>query len=383
MVRIVAFLLIAAGPLSAYAGKFKVVHEFAGQALDGNGPNSLALGGGALYGTTEAGGSTQCQIVNVVGCGIVFSVDIATGAEQTVLAFDPRGEFPSQVTIAQKNLLVPAVFGDTLIAVPAKAPKERIVASLGGDNGNFPAGPVFFDQGVAVVAAGSGGTAGTCPNNATGGCGTLTSVDLKKKTVIAVYDFATTANGENPNGLISGGGTLAYGTTFWGGASSVGCSAGGNLGCGLIFAFDTATQKETILYEFKGGADVGNPRSVLLVNNILYGLTGASVFSLDPSSGSFKTVYNFATKPGGYGPTSLTSDGKLLYGTAQAGGANDNGTIWSVDPASGVETVLYDFQTPSVDGSMPSALVYAGGALYGTMQLDGPSIYGLVYKFTP
>ena len=55
-------------------------------------------------------------------------------------------------------------------------------------------------------------------------------------------------------------------------------------------------------------------------------------------------------------PGLLAAGGKL-YGTTWIGGANGHGTVFSIDPATGAETVLYSFcgKQNCKDGSGPAA----------------------------
>jgi uncharacterized repeat protein (TIGR03803 family) len=58
-----------------------------------------------------------------------------------------------------------------------------------------------------------------------------------------------------------------------------------------------------------------------------------------------------------------------LYGTTESVGANGGGTVFSFDPNTGTETVLYSFcgQENYADGFVPGAgLLNVKGILYGT-----------------
>jgi uncharacterized repeat protein (TIGR03803 family) len=128
-------------------------------------------------------------------------------------------------------------------------------------------------------------------------------------------------------GLDNINGTL-YGTTKAGGGD--GCL--NSLGCGTVFSV-TASGKETVLHRFNGGsADGATPLASLLSIN------------------------------------------GTLYGTTAGGGADSNGTVFSIT-TSGKETVLHSFGGRSADGQDPVGdLINANDTLYGTTRLGG-SVY--------
>jgi uncharacterized repeat protein (TIGR03803 family) len=60
------------------------------------------------------------------------------------------------------------------------------------------------------------------------------------------------------------------------------------------------------------------------------------------------------------------------------------GTVFSVDPATGAEHILYDFQGGS-DGELPvGGLIAKGGTLYGTTNYGGDADNdGTVFEMRP
>jgi uncharacterized repeat protein (TIGR03803 family) len=98
-------------------------------------------------------------------------------------------------------------------------------------------------------------------------------------------------------------------------------------------------------------------------------------------------IYNFNKKEGATPAAPLTNFHGTLYGTTSGGGANGNGTVFTITP-SGTETVLYNFKGGKNDGAGPdSALVGAGGKLYGTTWSGGNPHCGggcgTVFAITP
>jgi uncharacterized repeat protein (TIGR03803 family) len=180
-----------------------------------------------------------------------------------------------------------------------------------------------------------------------------------------------------------------------------------------VYELDT-TGKETLLYSFSGGADGGDPDSVLLLDKgNLYGTTANGgtgcgvtgcgvVFKLSPQSeGTWleSVLYTFCSLTNcadGESPgDSLIMDrAGNLYGTTYFGGAYRNcngdacGVVFKLD-ATGKETVLHSF-TGGTDGAFPYAGLAIDGSsnLYGTTGSGGAKCYGsntcgVVFELTP
>jgi uncharacterized repeat protein (TIGR03803 family) len=172
------------------------------------------------------------------------------------------------------------------------------------------------------------------------------------------------------------------------------------------FAAEAPAAKETVLYSFgkRGSTDGSGPYLARLVNlnGMLYGTTlsggthgDGTAFTIDPATGAEKVLYSFCSQANcadGTGLANLTNVNGMLYGTTSGGGRLCScGTLFSLDPATGVETVVYLFHTCTkrncTDGNRP----YAGvtdvkGTLYGTTLLGGPGAIqpsGTVFAFDP
>lgn len=211
-----------------------------------------------------------------------------------------------------------------------------------------------------------GGLLDSC---AEGSCGAVFTFDPKTGVEKVVYAFKGGSDGASPHGgLIVVNGKL-YGTTRYGGTNN----------CGTVFSFDPKTRAEKVVYPFKGGDDGQGPwANLILVNGSLYGTTSlgglqdcvgtcGTVFAIDPTTGVETVVYAFKGGGDGYYPTSdLTYFNGRLYGTTTSGGLpNYDGTVFAVDPTTGAETVVHTFQG-GVDGAAPMAgLLNVGGVFYG------------------
>lgn len=191
-----------------------------------------------------------------------------------------------------------------------------------------------------------------------------------------------------------------FGTTY----------AGGKDGVGTVFEVDT-TGTETVVHDFTGGADGGNPFGGLTPdgNGTFYGTTesggtlggllarSGSEFIPEPdgphgccrgvayalSGGTEKVLYTFTGgNDGGYPVGNLALSNGILYGTTLVGGRGHNGTAFSVTIASGQENVLHGF-TGKSDGGNPfgGLMMSSTGALYGTAAKGGRAQDGIVFKY--
>jgi uncharacterized repeat protein (TIGR03803 family) len=358
-------------PLAATA-KEKVVYSFSG-APDGVAPESGLIDvNGTLYGTTVGGGA-NCQSR---GCGTVFALDAKTGAETVLYSFCSQPNCTDGTALDAGGIDV----NGTLYGTTA----------IGGAN---------------------------C--QAIGGCGTVFAVNPNTGAETVLYSFCGQQNctdGFLPQaGLIDVGGIL-YGTTTGGGAN---CQRNDFGGCGTVFALDPSSGKETVLYSFctqKKCRDGSEPAASLIdVKGTLYGTTGqggvypcasgygcGTVFALDAKTGKEKVLHSFGSSgTDGVFPSGALIDVKgTLYGTTSQGGSNANrdwcyygcGTVFSLDPETGVETVLYAFcpqldvdsQQHCKDGQFPlTGVIDVKGTFYGTTLNGGAYGFGVLFALDP
>lgn len=374
-------------PPSPYT--FSVPHSFGGGTDGGFSRSALVLdSAGNLYGTTSGG--------NGAGIGSVFK--LTPGGSETVLfnftgqgdvGFDPYGG----VTLDPQGNLYGATFygGNSLnnagtIFQITPSGQMTTLYSFPGAPGN-PEGGVIRDTngnlyGVTVSV--------TC--DASTGCGDLFEVQPSGEE-ITLHTFGLTGgDGKTPTaGLLLVGNTL-YGTTAGGGA----------FGFGTVFDYNLTTSVETVFYSFTGGQNDGSePGYGALIQDTagnLYGTTTTgghfklgTVFKVNPATQVETVLYNFTGGTDGqypYGGLVQDSQGSL-YGTTYQGGneaaacgISGCGAVFKL-VASGQLTVLYNFSGD--DGENPwSSLVFdAAGDLYGTTNAGGANGFGNVFKLTP
>jgi uncharacterized repeat protein (TIGR03803 family) len=293
------------------------------------------------------------------------------------------------------------------------------------------------------------------------------SLALPAQTFTSLYSFAQQGgHGWQPwGGVVAGSQGELYGTTYYGGSytygtifelappapqggawtetvihsfsdqggdaypiTGVSLGPGGALygaaqtvsGPGLSF-FGTAYQlrppsgtsthwPESILYQFSGGTDGGNPEGPLTVGpgQAIYGITSfgsgpaanGTVFRLTPpatSGGAWTETVLWGFGVGAGQP--VTPEGALaiyrdrIYGVTKAGGTGLVGTVFELTPptvegGSWTETTICNFTGENGDGSTPLAGVVAdaNGVLYGTTEQGGQGCVhgcGIVFSLTP
>jgi uncharacterized repeat protein (TIGR03803 family) len=393
---------------AAEAAKFheKILWSF-GSGKDGQYPSAGLIDvKGTLYGTTTGGGSAGC---GGSGCGTVFSIDPDTGAEKVLYSFcsqqncadgaNPDGGLIAVNAVLYGTTQVGGANGSgTVYALDPKTGAEKVIYSFCAlahcTDGEYPS------AGLVDV---NGALYGTTEGGGSDDSGTVFVLDPDTGAETVRHSFCTLENcadGAYPAAaLLAVSGTL-YSTTPYGGGST--CEGSG---CGTVFSLDTKTGAETVLHSFAGGADGQEPFAGLIdVNGTLYGTTffggqaGCSrdgcgtAFSVDPGTGAESVVYAFCQQqycPDGALPyAGLLGEKGKLYGTTAYGGrtgcpqTGDCGTVFSVDPATGAEDVLYEFcnRKNCTDGWSPEAsLIVVKGTLYGTTSEGGAHGHGTVF----
>ena len=365
---------------------YNLLYSFKGNPDGEYASGRLAMLNGALFSTTDYGGT---------GGGTLFKVS-TSGAEHVIREFNgANGTEPVGGPINAAGLLYGTTYSGgasdfgTIFAASASG-KETILhsftgvgASQGSTDGAGPLASLTTYNGTMYGTTNAGGWC----SSSTSGCGTVFSV-TSGGAYHLLYSFqgmsASSSDGAAPwANLVALNGKL-YGTTSYGGA----CSLSG--GCGVVFAIST-TGKEQVLYRFKSsGGDGTTPYAGLVaLNGKLYGVTqggGAhgfgTIFEIT-TSGSEHVLYSFqGSTDGAYPQGDLVNINGTLYGTTRQAGANSLGTLFRTT-TSGKVTVLHSFGA-SGDGGYPSAgLTNVKGTLYGTTFKGGANGYGTVFALTP
>jgi len=204
---------------------------------------------------------------------------------------------------------------------------------------------------------------------------------VQAQTFTVLYSFTGGSDGKWPySRLIQDSAGNLYGT-----ASAGGLNCTNPDGCGTVFKL-APNGTFTVLHSFTDNSDGGGPLAGVIRDAAgnLYGTTnygpGASgvgtVFKLN-SSNKETVLHAFTGAPDGASPSApvVRDAAGNLYGTAQGGGAGNDGVVFKWNAVTGKETILHTF-TGGADGANPGAgllLDQAGRALYGETIQGGNS----------
>ena len=270
----------------------------------------------------------------------------------------------------------------TVFEIEPQSGNESVLYSFaGGKDGAGPAQAALTVEKNIIF--------GTTPNGGAYGFGTIYRIDISRGKESVLYSFKGGNDGRSPQAGVHYLHGVLYGTTANGGNGN--CP---NNGCGTIFMFDLKTRTETILHTFSGGLDGAYPYSGLTyARGLLYGTTHSVVpnscsgvcgnlFTIDPNSGAENVVYTFKGGTDGGEPTlqPIYFAGNL-YGVTADGGNDDSGTVFRFDPSTGTETVLHSLQSQGTNGVSPMGiLLFEHGSLFGTTWLGGTDGVGTIFR---
>jgi uncharacterized repeat protein (TIGR03803 family) len=312
--------------LAAGSYSFTVLHSFA-SGLDGGNPWAPLIVGrdGALYGTTEHGGTADH--------GTIFAINRA-GHETVIYSFQG-----------------------------------------GSSDGSEPEAPVIFKNGDLYGLTSDGGAYGE---------GTIFKLSPTGKgesrtwTESVLHSFGAPGDGAYPN---YGGLTLDSAGNFYGTTGD-----GGRNHDGTLFKL-AADGSETVLRVFHGTLR-GIPLGGVIVDRsgAIYGTSfkPGTVFQATPD-GMLSTLHKFGAAGDGEFPECrlLRDAGGTLFGTTVGGGSLGGGTVFELHP-DGRERVMYSFPVDGGIGWQPIGGLIMGksGELYGTTFTGGASAKGTVFVVT-
>jgi len=348
------------------ASSFATVYRFK-DTPDGAYPlGGLTTANGILYGTTSSGGED--------GKGSVFEATVS-GNETVLYSFKGGndGQAPVGAIVVSNRTVygtteMGSVHKDGIIYAIVPGSDEHVLHAFMGGDGSLPMSGLTKNKQSFYGSTDKGGTFNY---------GTLFSVDAGGGFTEGHSFGGGGDDGADPSASLAPVGNVLYGTTQIGGA----------YGGGTVFALDPVTGY-SVIHSFGKGIDGAAPgnNSVVQLHGVLYGATcgGGSkgqgtVFTITPS-GAERVLYNFGTNnhDGACPNATMISRLGILYGVTYAGGAEDNGTVFSVT-VSGRENVVHSFKGGQ-DGANPiGALVFLSGKLYGVTSYAGLG-YGTIFS---
>jgi uncharacterized repeat protein (TIGR03803 family) len=385
---------------SSYRGvaQEQVIWNFGGPS-DGELPlaSLIADSSGAMYGTTEFGGNSTS------GRGVVYKLTPAgSGYTETVL-YNFQGS-PNDGSTPLAGLVADnsgALYGTTDIGGSCNCGTVFKLSPAGSGYTesilyNFQSRTGGANPAASVVADGTGTLYGTTTSGGVYGYGTAFKLTATKSgyTETVLHQFQK-VEGPPTSGLVAN----RAGTLF-----GEGSLASNTIPAGIVYSLTPTKSgyRYAELYRFRNKHDGNDPTGGLLLDGTgaLYGtaLFGGTkgcncgtVFKLTPTGLGYKetTLHIFLGRSGkdGASPNSgVIADGTgVLYGTTTNGGELNYGTLFKLTATrSGyTESILYSFPDPP-GGVHPYAglLLDQAGSLYGTTYRGGTGSSGIVFKIT-
>ncbi|HZY97106.1 MAG TPA: choice-of-anchor tandem repeat GloVer-containing protein [Candidatus Cybelea sp.] len=377
------------------AAKEQVLYSFTGGSDGGDAATGLILdGSGNLYGTTVVGGAATCGTVFKLTPAasppwpetVLFNFDCFAKGKTPYggVTFDPHGNLDGS-TVSGGSGGSCGSTGCGLVYQLTPTTENVLHSFTGGTDGFGPGGAVVFDT--------KGNLFGTTPDGGASSHGVVYEIPRNgQEKVIHAFTGGNDGGTGSLGALLYVSGNL-YGVTETGGKHMWGTVYRLSPGGGGLWNLKT-------LYTFKGPPDAGGPYGGLIADasGKLYGTTyygGANslgtVFAISRGvKGKYRehVLYSFKSGNDGNSSTSTLVFGApgVLYGTTSMGGGSCNcGTIFKVDATTGKEAVLHAFA-----GGADGAFSYYGltkganGKFYGTtVQGGGNANQGTVFEFTP
>jgi uncharacterized repeat protein (TIGR03803 family) len=231
--------------------------------------------------------------------------------------------------------------------------------------GDAPGGALAYDGADTMY--------GTITNGQSPNFGAVFKLTLSSGIVATEYGFTNGAEGADPEGTISLVNGIIYGTST---------ILTNGIGTGdVIFAIDAASGTASGLYNFSAAQDGAFAMGVTSAKSALYGTTSLGgtpgfgvVYKFDPATGKQTILHAFTGGGDGAqpGPAVLVNGNTLLGTTYYGGGTCNCGTIFAINTVTGAKTILWRFRSGSAignggSGNAVTGLVVAHGILYGTI----------------
>lgn len=362
--------------VAADGSSFVTLHSF--DATDGMNPYAGLVDGsdGNFYGTNQNGGSSNA--------GTVFRIS-ADGSSFVVLKefLSPDGAGPTGRLVEGPdgnfygNTYTGGVSGGwgTVFKMSADGTSFSVLRSFGYSDGANPYNATLV-QGV------DGAFYGTTSEGGGGRRGTVYRISADGSSFDVLHSFfPTRTDGSSPvTGVIQASDGALYGTTEY----------GGTFDSGTIYKLSPDGSSFSVIYSFDG-TTIGGAASSPLVqgpDGALYGTGygsnacgGPLVFRVSLDGSSFSVLYDFGctTNPRPAGDGLAEGANGVLYGATSSGGAFGYGAVFAAAADGSSATVLHSFNNR--DGAQPSGLSRGpAGLLYGSATFGGPSGNGTLFK---
>ncbi len=371
---------------------FRVLYTFSSSF--GSGPNAdLVLSGNTLYGTAGHGGTNgfgNVFAVNTDGTGFasLYSFAISSGAEPV------GGLVLAGSTLYGPTYVGGSQSGGTVFAINTNGLDYTNLLDF---YLNFT--PPEADEPLAGLVLAGNALYGTTWFGGGYNHGAIFSVTTNGNNNEILHSFTTPTYNANEyainyDGLFPSSRLIGADGTLYGTAEQ-----GGNYGSGTIFSIVTNQPGSFNIVHYFAAVNPVNQTNgegafsfsgLVLSGTNLYGTAFAggaygngTVFVASTNGQFFTNLYSFTGGNDGSEPhAGLTLVGKTLYGTTLYGGTSSNGTLFAIHTDGSGFTNLYNF-TGGGDGANPETdLLLAGNVLYGTAASGGQAGAGTVFSFT-
>jgi uncharacterized repeat protein (TIGR03803 family) len=229
-----------------------------------------------------------------------------------------------------------------------------------------------------VIMDGSGNLYGTATGGGSNGRGAVFELAHGSGTITTLASF-TYSTGQFPSGVIMDSSGNLYGTTSAAAAGS-----------GAVYEVAHGSGTVTTLASFNSSSTGGYPYAPPIMDGSgnLYGTAHAggaysdgTVYEVVNGSGAITVLGTFNGTNGAtpYGPLIMDTSGNL-YGTTTGGGANNVGTVFELMNGSGTITTLASFNGSNGSGPQCGLLMDGNGNLYGTTASGGAYSDGTVFE---
>jgi uncharacterized repeat protein (TIGR03803 family) len=169
----------------------------------------------------------------------------------------------------------------------------------------------------------------------------------------------------------------------------------------VLHTFGPSAYFGGILYPTNAGG-IHPCKGLALSGSLLYGTANSggtngsgTLYSINYTNGAFTLIFIFPVNTSGTGNSFgaspngglvISNNGAVLYGTTYYGGGADNGVIFSMKTNGNATNVLHSFSAESngsnPDGANPAAgLLLSGSVLYGTTFNGGTAGNGVVFSY--
>jgi uncharacterized repeat protein (TIGR03803 family) len=211
-------------------------------------------------------------------------------------------------------------------------------------------------------------------------CTALCAPAAHAATYQTLYSFNSLASGYTPLSLLSYNGLL-YGTTESGGNTN--CLR--KRGCGTAFVLNPANGTESTLANIPQASKKSS--LAFAEHGVFYGVSldggaarAGTVFSMDPATGKQTLIYSFTGGHDSEHPLGLVYGDNTLFGLTFTPYAKNHGIVFAVNPATGVKRTLHTFNRQRrATGAGPLGMVFHQGFLYGVTEYGG-TFYGTVFR---